>query len=118
MPRDLADEAALFVEIHSLEVRFVASEDLIGFGDHPDLHDHNYKPVSLGHRFITARMPRIVRTSELSSSMAGRGRYWTGFRLKSTYFDSVSLLNPSLVPSDARVEFANPSMAKGPSCIP
>jgi hypothetical protein len=37
MAGDLADESALFVEVHSLEVRFIAGEDLIGLRDDPDL---------------------------------------------------------------------------------
>jgi hypothetical protein len=37
MAGDLADESALFVEIHSLKVRLVAGEDLIGLWDNPDL---------------------------------------------------------------------------------
>lgn len=37
MACDLADESALFVEVHSVKVRLVASEDLIGLWDNPDL---------------------------------------------------------------------------------
>lgn len=37
MTRNFADKAALLVEIHSLEIRLVAGEDLVGFGDNPDL---------------------------------------------------------------------------------
>jgi len=37
MARDFADKAALLVEIHPLEIRLIAGEDLVGFGDHPDL---------------------------------------------------------------------------------
>lgn len=37
MTRDLADETALLVEVHSLEIRVIAGEDLAGFWDNPDL---------------------------------------------------------------------------------
>ena len=37
MACDLADESALLVEVHSVKVRLVASEDLIGLWDDPDL---------------------------------------------------------------------------------
>lgn len=37
MSRDLADETALFIKVHSLKVRVVAGENLVGFRDNPDL---------------------------------------------------------------------------------
>ena len=37
MTCDLADESALLVEVHSVKIRLVASEDLIGLWDDPDL---------------------------------------------------------------------------------
>lgn len=37
MAGDLTNESPLFVEVHSLKVRLVAGEDLIGLWDNPDL---------------------------------------------------------------------------------
>lgn len=38
MTRDLTDETALLVKVHPLKVRVIAGEDLIGFGNNPDLN--------------------------------------------------------------------------------
>lgn len=53
MAGDLADESALFVEVHSLKVRLVAGEDLIGLRDNPDLERGKRisgKVCSMGNR--------------------------------------------------------------------
>lgn len=39
MAGDLADESALFIEVHPLKVRLVAGEDLVGLRDNPDLEE-------------------------------------------------------------------------------
>lgn len=71
----LAYEPPLLVEIHSLEIGFVVCEDLVGLWDNPDLIIVSGYPD--GTNFDR-------HASELSSSMTGRGRYCTGFRLNNT----------------------------------
>lgn len=53
MAGNLTDESALFVEVHSLKVRLVAGEDLIGLRDNPDLKRGkrvSRKVYSMGNR--------------------------------------------------------------------
>lgn len=65
---DLADESALLVEIHSLEVGLVGCEDLVGLWNDPNLK---------GEQRSVGGDPQVskVLTSELSSSMTVCGRY-------------------------------------------
>jgi hypothetical protein len=65
---DLADESALLVEIHSLEVGLVCGEDLVGLWNDPNLKEEQR---SVGGDPQVSK----VRTSELSSSMTVCGRY-------------------------------------------
>ena len=71
----LAYEPPLLVEIHSLEIGFVVGEDLIGLWDNPDLVNVSLHPANINFE---------RHASELSSSITGRGRYCTGFRLNNT----------------------------------
>lgn len=53
MARDLTDESALFVEVHSLKVRLITGKDLIGLRDNPDLERRKRvrgKVCSMGDR--------------------------------------------------------------------
>lgn len=77
MPGDLAYKSPLLIEIHALEIRLVVGEDLVGLGNDPNL-ESPVSPCSFANN-------ADKRASELSSSMAGRGRYWTGFRLNNTW---------------------------------
>ena len=84
MTGDLADESPLLVEIHALEVGLIIGEDLVGLGDDPNLRGMSKKKKFLLNPGCNPH------ASELSSSIAGRGRYWTGFRLNSTCSRSAS----------------------------
>lgn len=64
-----------------LQERPVVGEDLAGFRDDPDLIDESRQLRLLRCR---PERERVLRTSESSSWMVGRGRYCTGFRLNST----------------------------------
>lgn len=79
MPGYLANKSPLFVKVHSMQKGFIIDEDLVSLGDDPDLISD--LSVQLSFKYITA----IIRTSELSSSIVGRGRYWTGFLLNNTW---------------------------------
>lgn len=82
MACNLADKPALLVEIHPLKVGFVACENFIGLGDDPNLYNNklqNSQPAKIG-----VVKKEFVHASELSSSIVGRGRYWTGFLLNNT----------------------------------
>lgn len=87
MTRDLADESALLVKVHSLEVRVIAREDLAGLWDNPDLGWVLIKGSLLG-----ADCRR--HASELSSSMTGCGRYITGFLLNRTWLRELLAIVP------------------------
>lgn len=77
----LTDEPPLFVKVHPMQKGLIVYEDLVGLGDDPDLKTDLSIQLVLPTIFNRA----TIRTSELSSSIVGRGRYWTGFLLNNTY---------------------------------